>query len=427
MLSDPDSIPICIVIALILLFLNALLIASDAALSSASKSKLKQVYENDKRFQRTDKLISEPKRYRYINRGASLVLCSAATVLIWILPYSTIKYKVLSMIAYAVIMISIFSILPSKLARQDSEKIAIRFSGIQSAVSVILLPISAFTILIANIFVIIFRKRIDIDDKAFSEDDVMSMLEEGQQSGALMEEGKKMIGSIFEFDDELAYEIMTPRTDVFLFDINDSKEEYMDELLEMKYSRIPVCEDEPDNIIGILNLKDFFIEARKHGFDNVDIKSILRKPYFVPDTKNIASLFVELQKEKQHICVLIDEYGGFSGIVTMEDILEEIVGDISDEYDSEEAIVEKIDDHTFILDGSVSLDDLNDAAGTDFISETTETVGGFIINLIGEIPSEGTINEVIKYKNYEFTILLVKERRIERIKLTINEEDNVES
>lgn len=254
----------------------------------------------------------------------------------------------------------------------------------------------------------------------------MSILEAGQQSGEIKEEGKKMINSIFQFDDELAYEIMTPRTDVFLIDINDPAEEYLDQLMELRYSRIPVCEDETDNIIGILHIKDYLIKARESGFDKVDIRAILRKPYFVPETKNIDALFFELQIEKQHIAVLIDEYGGFSGIVTMEDIIEEIVGDIDDEYDEEEHIIDKVDDNNYYVDGNVSLNDLNEEVNINLESENSETIGGFLIDILGEIPEEGDENREVTFENYIFTILSVKERRIEKVKITIVQESSEE-
>ena len=245
------------------------------------------------------------------------------------------------------------------------------------------------------------------------------MLEAGQEKGELKEEGKKMITSIFEFDDLLAYEVMTPRTEVFSIDINAPTEEYIDELMELRYSRIPVYEDDSDNIIGILHIKDYLIKAREEGFDNVDFRSILRKPYFVPETKNIDSLFVELQTEKQHIAILIDEYGGFSGIVTMEDIIEEIVGDIDDEYDEEETEFQKISDDTYVIDGSMDLDDLDEELGVDLESENSETLGGFIIDILGEIPDENDVGNEIIFENYVFKIDSIKDRRIEKITMKI--------
>ena len=256
-----------------------------------------------------------------------------------------------------------------------------------------------------------------------TEDVVRSTLDQGQESGEIKEESKKMIASIFEFDDLLAYEIMTPRTDVFFFDLTDDKDEYWDELMELRYSRIPVSDGDPDNIVGILHIKDYLYTAAMKGFDNVDIRELLRPAYFVPETKNIDALFHELQKEKQHLAVLIDEYGGFSGIVSVEDIIEQIVGDIDDEFDEEDRVIEAISDNTYIVDGNVYLDDLSEEIGVDLESETSETIGGFIIDLTGEIPKENSRYKPINFANYIFTIQSVKDRRIEKIKIEILDND----
>lgn len=232
-----------------------------------------------------------------------------------------------------------------------------------------------------------------------------------------------MIDGVFAFDDLLAYEIMTPRTDVFFIDIQDDKEKFIDELMEMTHSRIPVCDGDADNIIGMLHIKDYLLAASKNGFDGVNIKELLRPVYFVPDTKNIDSLFYELQKEKQHIAVLIDEYGGFSGIVSIEDIIEEIVGDIDDEFDEEDRVIEKCDDTTYILDGNVYLDDLDEETDISLESDTSETIGGFIIDLMGEIPKANVKYQPITYENYKFQILSVKNRRIEKLKVEILEDE----
>ena len=149
----------------------------------------------------------------------------------------------------------------------------------------------------------------------------------------------------------------------------------------------------------------------------MDIEGILRKAYFVPDTKNIDSLFFELQMSKQQIAVLIDEYGGFSGIVTMEDIIEQVMGDIDDEYDEEEEIIDKIDDNTYLVDGDVDLDDLDEEIGIDLKSDTSETIGGFLIDILGEIPDERDMGRIIEFEDYKFKIMSVKERRIERVKI----------
>ena len=170
-------------------------------------------------------------------------------------------------------------------------------------------------------------------EEMLSREEIKSLVREGQAHGVLNRKEKEMINSIMEFDDKMAKEVMTPRINVFAIDISEPAEEYVDELLKAKYTRIPVYDEDIDNVIGILFIKDFLREAVKQGPLNVDLRSILRKPYFVPDSKFIRELFRELQQSKKQIAILINEYGGFAGIVTMEDLVEEVMGEIEDEYD----------------------------------------------------------------------------------------------
>lgn len=255
-----------------------------------------------------------------------------------------------------------------------------------------------------------------INSKDDIEQEILEILEDSARRGIFREEGVRMIRAIFDFDDKLAREIMTPRTDVFMIDIQDDPDEYIDELMEMHYSRVPVYDDDVDDIIGILYVKDYFIEAYRNGFENVDIGSILRKAYFVPETKNINTLFYEMQKEKQHMSVLIDEYGGFSGIVTMEDLIEEIMGDIDDEYDEEETLILRLDDGDYMVDGNLSLSDFNETFDTDIDSDNSETLGGFIIEILGEIPGEGVEKS---FGDLDFTVESVKDRRIEKVRVSM--------
>lgn len=215
---------------------------------------------------------------------------------------------------------------------------------------------------------------------------------------------------------------MTPRTEVFLIDIDHNSSKIVRELLEEQYSRIPVYEEDLDNIIGILYLKDYMIEASKHGFDNVDIRSILRKPYFVPENKNIDDLFKELQQSNNHMAILIDEYGGFAGIVTIEDLIEEVMGNIFDEYDEIEQDVKKIDSNNFIVDGLLSIDEVNDYLDLDLQSEHSETIGGFVVDLMGSIPSDGD-EDSVEFDNLIFKIEDVKEKRIVKVRITIKREE----
>lgn len=430
MTTDPGSLPlelqVCMIAALI--FFNGLVVLCNTALNTVSRNKIKQMADDAEKSTKSAKasklmyLLEKPTQYRFTNRFLCYVFIVLGLYFTIMLPYN----DTLSIIGFVVGNVVFAEFFTRKIAQQHSESIALSFTGIVQFLVLLLTPVVAILSIVANIFLKIFRQKTDIEYSGYSEETVMSILEEGQQSGAIKEEGKKMINSIFAFDDELAYEIMTPRTDVFVIDINDPVDEYLDELMEMRYSRIPVCEDDTDNIIGILNIKDYLIKARESGFDKVDIHSILRKAYFVPETKNIDSLFFELQKEKQHIAILIDEYGGFSGIVTMEDIIEEIVGDINDEYDQEEQIVEQVNDNLFIVDGDVSLSDLSEDHNIHLESESSETIGGFIIDILGEIPDDGDEDREVEFEQYLFTIMSVKERRIEKVKIFIRPEAELE-
>ncbi|MBO4235677.1 MAG: HlyC/CorC family transporter [Firmicutes bacterium] len=416
-----DQVPLYLMIIAAILLLNALVVLCNTAYSNANVNLFFQLAndDGDQKAKRAVEILNKPFRYRYTNRLINYILLIAGTVLSVMLPYN----DYITAGIFLLLTVTLGELFPRKLGVQHSDSIVRSMGGFQKALLIIFMPLVAIVTLITDGILLLFRQKTKIELNRYSEEEVMSMLEAGQQSGEIKEEGKRMINSIFEFDDELAYEIMTPRTDVFLIDINDPPEEYMDELMKLQYSRIPVCEGESDNIIGILHIKDYLIQARDKGFENVDIRSILRTPYFVPETKNIDALFFELQKEKQHIAILIDEYGGFSGIVTMEDIIEEIVGEIDDEFDEEEFALKKIDDKTAVINGKTYIDDLNEEMDINLESENSETVGGLVMELLGEIPADGDKGRVVEYKNYRFTVLSVADRRIEKIKMEILPEE----
>jgi putative hemolysin len=432
---EDGSLPSYLFFVLIILIMvfNGLVVACKRALDYIDRNVIKEMLEDepeDKKLQTVTGFLAKPSRYHYADHAASfisIIVCFMLfnMMLIWLnftkgaLSPDGLDLLILILynLGFYIIYTGLSDILPKKLAAQASESVGVGLIGFQKFIYVVTLPVVWMCRTLANLVLRIMGKDIDVDDSYFSEDKVMSMLDRGQESGEIKEEGRKMIDSIFEFDDLLAYEIMTPRTDVFMFDLEDDRSEYFEELMELTHSRIPVYEGDPDNIVGILHIKDYLYNATKKGFDNVDIRKLLRPAYFVPETKNIDSLFRELQIEKQHIAILIDEYGGFSGIVSVEDIIEQIVGDIDDEFDEEDRIIEKVDDTIFIVDGNVYLDDLEEETGVELESETSETVGGFIIDLMGEIPRENVKYDPISYEDHDFTILSVKDRRIEKIRI----------
>ena len=444
---DPGSyLGLEIAVTCILLLLSALISAAEQAISAVNNNDIRQMAEEgDKKAKKLTVFLDDPSSFMSAAKITTLffgfMICVMVVHQTYVPIYNYFASKAgghgfeIAMVVLIILTACVYMVIgvlyPRQIALHHPEGVALKLTWLMRLFTTICIPFIAIVKGITMLFLKITGQGSYLKEVQFSEEEVMSMLEAGQESGAIKEEGKKMIDQIFAFDDKLAYEIMTPRTDVFLIDIQDDKEEYTDELMEMHYSRIPVCDGDSDNIIGILNIKDYMIEAHEKGFENVDITELLRDPKLVPDTKNIDSLFFELQKDKQHIAILIDEYGGFSGIVTMEDIIEEIVGDIDDEFDEEEPEIEKVSDTVFYVDGSMDLDDVNEETGSDLESEDNETVGGLLIELLGEIPEDGdyTSSEEkleVDYENYHFTIESVNERRIERVKMEILPEPSEE-
>ena len=231
-----------------------------------------------------------------------------------------------------------------------------------------------------------------------------------------------MINKVFDFSDKTSKEIMTSRTDTVLIDINDDIDTTIDTLLHCKYSRIPVYEESVDNIVGILYIKDLISHLIKKDILTLDLKKRLHSPCFVPETKNIDELFILLKQTKNHMSILIDEYGGFSGIVTMEDIVEEIVGDIEDEYDIDDGKVISLGDGSFEIRGNMSILDFNNIFNTDLKCDNCDTINGYIISIINKIPTNEEVITLI-VEHYEIRVIEVDDNRIEKVKITLLSEN----
>ncbi|MDX9887818.1 MAG: hemolysin family protein [Anaerovoracaceae bacterium] len=435
--SVPDpGMPLAgqLLLLIVLIMINGFFAAAEIALISANGVKIQALEANgNKKASKLLLLMEDPNKFLSviqvsITLAGFLASASAAInvseefgtyIHMLGIPYGTQIAVVLVTFVLAYIMLVFGELFPKRFAMNHSEKVAIAVVNPIILVSIIAKPFVFLISKSVDLLLIITRQNRGKCPDEFSEDEVMSMLEMGQSTGELKEEGKKMINAIFAFDDKLAYEIMTPRTDVFSIDINDDISLYMEELLEMRYSRIPVYRDDTDNIVGILYLKDIMQQGLYSDINKVDIGPLLKKPLFVPETKNIDSLLLELKSSKNHMAILIDEYGGFSGLVTMEDIIEEIVGEIEDEYDLPAFGIEVLGEGVYLVDGSIDLDDLNDEIGTDLQSEDSETLGGYLLELLGEIPEADTRGIEIETDTIMFKIVAIKDRRVEKVRLEL--------
>ena len=422
--ADPaqSSITLQLLLIVILTLINAYFAASEMAIVSVNKNRIhRKVEEGNRKAMLVEKLLQEPTSFLstiqvaitlagFFNSASAATGISVrlgAVLEAWAIPYGETISMVVVTILLSFVTLIFGELVPKRIALQNAEAYSM---------------FCAKPILIISKIVSPFIKILSWST-SLSREEIRSMVESGQESGVFDEDEADMIDSVFAFDDILAEEVMTPRPDVFCIDIDDPQSEYLDELMEMRYSRIPVYRDSIDNIIGILNIKDFVVEARKNGFEHVDISRILRKPFFVLESKNIDDLFREMQSKHQHIAILIDEYGGFSGIVTMEDLVEEIMGDIEDEYDEDdEAQIEKLDEHTYVLDGGMPIDDINEELGLQLENDNHETISGFLLDLIGQIPEDGEEREVI-WNHIKFQVKEVKYKRIHKVQLVLMQEE----
>ncbi|MGK0465084.1 hemolysin family protein, partial [Clostridium sp.] len=417
----------------ILTLVNAYFASAEMAIVSLNKNKIKKLAEEgNRKAQLLVKFIEEPTKFLLtiqfgITIAGFVASASAARGIsnnfeVYLnnlnVPYSNQIALASITIGLTYIMIVFGELFPKRIAKQKSEAIAMVTVVPIFYISKLVVPFVWLLTASTNVLGEITGVNSKIIEEELSKEEIKSIIAVGQERGAINETAKKMINNIIEFDDKSAEEVMTPRTEVFLININDSVIEFLDELLEQKHSRVPVYDGDVDNIIGILHMKDFIIEARTNGFENVKIKDILHSPYFVNESKNIDELFRELKRAKNHMAVLIDEYGGFSGVVTTKDLIEEVMGNIEDEYDYDEPDIRKVDNNTYIVNGLLSIDELNDNLHLTLVSENYNTIGGFLVSLLGCIPKKNE-NKTIEYGNVIFKIEEVKERRIGKIKICI--------
>jgi putative hemolysin len=430
---DPNRIFSQIVILIILTLINSFFSCAEMAMVSVNKNKIRRFAEEGRKSAKLVlRFLEEPTKFLStiqvaITLAGFFSSASAASGLSeplgeWLTSmYISYSYQI-SLIAVTLIL-SFFTLVlgelvPKRIALQKPEEISMFCVKPIKVVSKIAYPFIKLLTFSTNLITLPFGIKEGNTEEMLSREELISLVNEGQAHGVLNRKEKEMINSIMEFDEKTAKEIMTPRINVFAINISDPKEEYLDELIKTKYTRIPVYEDDIDNIVGILFIKDFLKAAVQNGYTNVDIKNILRKPYLVPDSKFITDLFRELQQSKKQIAVLIDEYGGFAGIVTMEDLVEEVMGDIEDEYDPISFKIKKIDDSTYIIDGMATIDEVNNKLDLDLYSENYDTISGFLIDHIGSIPQEHD-DRTIEIDNLVFKLESIKHKRIDKVKLYI--------
>nr|WP_257005689.1 hemolysin family protein [Anaerococcus prevotii] len=423
-----------------MLFINGVFTAIHTGLISLNTSKLEEDSLNgDEKAGSVLKILSNQDRLNQSFEIANIIF-SLLTIAYFAKRLREVSYDgyfwggILSERWVTIVAIVVYTILKLIFVDKIPQRIGVRFpmeitkmaTGITKLIMVLTRPIVAFTTAVTNLFMNIFGIEAKNIQKQVTGEQIKSIVQIGEDQGILRPMESKMIHSIMAFDDLLAEEIMTARTDVFMIDINDKDKEYLEEFVKIKHARIPVYDGEVDNILGIVYTKDFLLEATKVGLKNVEIKEIIRPAYFAPDKIETDKLFSDMQKKHIHMAILIDEYGGFSGVVTMEDLIEEIVGDIDDSYDYDIPEIKENGRDVFVVKASVGIKDLNEKIniGIDEDNENYDSLGGFIIDRLGYIPEEDS-KLSFDYNGYEIKILYIEDNRIKavRIRKLKNKED----
>ena len=435
--SDPGAAQIAAQILLLigLTLMNAFFAGSEMAVVSVNKNRIRMLADGgNKKAALIQKLSEDSTGFLStiqvaITFAGFFSSASAATGISQVLggkmeslgvPYSRSLAMVIVTFILSYFNLVFGELVPKRIALQKAERFSLFAVGPIYFISKIMAPFIKFLSLSTNgVLKLLGMKTANLEEEV-SEEEIRSMLQTGRESGVFNQIEEDMITSIFLFDDKRAREIMTPRQDMVAVDINKPMDLVLNEILDSRHSRIPVYEDEIDNIIGILFMKDFIIEMNKKDQSEVDIHAIMQKPYFIPENKKTDDLFLDMQKNKTKMAILVDEYGGVAGLITMEDLIEEIVGDIHDEYDDEEPELVEIEPYVYKAAGSVSLYDLDEVLH-DEIESSCDTLSGYLIELLGFIPKDSQMPLELDDEKNHYTILEMEDKVIKEAIVKIKE------
>lgn len=380
--------------------------------------------EGNKRAQMLEKLLAQPHRFLstilmltlLVQVGASSIAAGLALELG--LPVATAVAT-----GIMTFLIFIFSeMAPKTYATTHPESVALAVVPVIRVLSIIFYPLVHLLIFLSNGIIRALGGKTTGEGPFVTEKDIKAMVTAAQEQDMIEEEEEKLIHSIFEFGDTLVREVMIPRTDMVMLEESASMEEALEVIMESGYSRIPVYRGDFDHIVGVLYAKDL-LPYLKRGESDARIKDLLREAYFVPESKKVSELLNELRTLTIHMAIVLDEYGGTSGLVTIEDVLEEIVGEIFDEYDRAVELYERLEDGKYSIDARISIDDLNELLGTRLPAHEWDTLGGLMYNLMGKIPKQG---ESVDFEGLRLTAQKVVGRRIHKVLLEVLAAENNE-
>ena len=417
MLDSGDSTGIQIISLIALLALSAFFSSAETALTTVNKLRIRTLADaGDKRALILTTVIAEPgKMLSTILVGNNIVNLSASaltTTLTMDLLGSRAVGAATGILTLLILVLG--EITPKTISTLHAERIALSYANAIHILMIVFTPVIFFVNQLS--LGLLFLLRIDPNKKrdAITEDELRTIVEVSHEEGVIESEEKKMINNVFDFGDAVAKDVMVPRIDMVLVDVNATYDELLEIFRKEKFTRIPVYEDTTDNVIGIINMKDLLLYDREKE-PEFSIRSFLRQPLYTYEYKKTAELMLEMRKTFNNIVIVLDEYGATAGLITLEDMLEEIVGEIRDEYDEdEEDEVRELAPDEYLVNGSAKLDDLNERLGLKLESEDYDSIGGLVIGLLDHLPEEG---ESVEYENLRFVVEHVEKNRIEKIRI----------
>ena len=437
--TDPGSIIIKIVTLFALIFVNAFFSMSEMAIVTLNDNKIDKLAEQgNKKAKQIKKLTENTSSFLStiqigVTLAGFLTSATAAQSFAEMLASAIGKTAVVNVIPIGIIsgfstvvitlIMSYFSLVlgelvPKKIAMNKPEKMAFMAAPILVFVAKVTKPIVRFLAFSTNGVLRLMGIDPHADEEVVTEEEIRMMVDVGGEKGVIEDTQIEMINNIFEFDDIDVADIMTHRTDMVCVDEEEPLAEAVKLSIENGFSRIPVFKEDPDNIIGIVYIKDFLKYVGTNLPKTKTVKDMMRPAYYVPETKRCGELFTEMTEKRVQMAVVVDEYGGTAGIVTLEDLLESIVGNIQDEYDQEDEEISIINETTFEVEGITDIEEVEEHTGKTFPEGDYDTIGGYIISVLGFLPEDGQMNEV-QFENVKFTVLNVEERRIGKVKVEI--------
>lgn len=420
MISDIVSI-------LLLILVKGIITSCSSSLSVMDIRRAKYTSDkDDPNYDKINKILESSQKYA---NGAGIINALLGIVIGFLIALrifpDTVKLvsfnlnpRLISVIVAAVLILvftyffALFSIIiPKIIAQKYADKVVLKFIWMLDILSFVLAPYIFIIDISIKLFGLFANN--NEDEKDVSENEILMMVDTGGEEGSIDEDEKEMIKNIFDFDDKNAEEIATHRKDIVAVPIDISVEELINIVTSEKFTRIPVYEDDIDNIIGILHIKDFMNAIISNGKDRFNLRDIIMEPFFVPSTKKADDLFEEMQNKKVHMAIVADEYGGTAGLVTMEDLIEEVMGEIQDEYDGEEVPdITEVTESVTRIEGSTPLEDVAEKLDIEMPDEEFDTLGGFLVGQLERIPDEDETNITVEYEGYIFRIDEIEDNRI---------------